>query len=152
MTWSFTPDRPIYLQLQEQINLSIVSGLYPPGSKLPAVRDLALEASVNPNTLQRALAELEREGLVYTHRTSGKYVTQDTAVIEKTKNNLAMELVETFLKKMEAVGYSVSETSVLIAEKAEAADAASQTGKTEIEDANCENADIERTGDKDGNS
>jgi len=114
MTWSFTPDRPIYLQLQERIKLSIVSGHHPPGGKLPAVRDLAEEASVNPNTVQRALTELEREGLVYAHRTSGRFVTEETAVIEKTKNEMAMELVEVFLEKMAAIGYDAGETAALI--------------------------------------
>jgi len=119
MTWSFTPDRPIYLQLQELIKLSIVSGMYPPGDKMPAVRDLALEAAVNPNTVQRALTELEREGLVFSQRTSGRFVTEDISVIEKTKNELAMELVDSFLEKMSAIGYGPRETAELIAEKQE---------------------------------
>ena len=119
MTWSFTPDRPIYLQIQEGLKLSIVSGLHPPGDKLPAVRDLALEAAVNPNTVQRALTELEREGLVYAHRTSGRFVTEDKAVIEKMKNELAMELVGAFLEKMAAIGYGAAETAGLIKVKSE---------------------------------
>jgi len=117
MTWSFTPDRPIYIQLQERIKLSIVSGLYPPGSKMPAVRDIALDAAVNPNTAQRALSELEREGLVHAHRTSGRFVTEDESVISKMKNELAMELVDAFLEKMEAIGYGAGETAALIAQK-----------------------------------
>jgi len=115
--WSFTPDRPIYLQLQERLKLSIVSGIYTPGDKLPAVRDLAIEAAVNPNTVQRALTELEREGLVHTQRTSGRFVTEDKDVIGKVKNTLAMELVDSFLEKMEAIGYSAKETAALIEEK-----------------------------------
>jgi len=115
MTWSFTPDRPIYLQLQERIKLSIVSGLHPPGGKLPAVRDFAEEASVNPNTVQRALMELEREGLVHAQRTSGRFVTEDESVIKKTKNEMAMELIEAFLGKMAAIGYNALETAALIA-------------------------------------
>lgn len=114
MTWSFTPDRPIYLQLQETLKLSIVSGLHPPGSKLPAVRDLALEAAVNPNTVQRALTELEREGLVHTQRTSGRFVTEEIAVIENVKSELALELVDVFLEKMAAIGYNAEETAALI--------------------------------------
>ena len=114
MTWSFTPDRPIYLQLQELIKLSIVSGLYPPGSKLPAVRDMAIDAAVNPNTLQRALTELEREGLVYAQRTSGRFVTEDEMVIDKVKNDLAIEIVEVFLEKMAAIGYDATEAAALI--------------------------------------
>jgi len=117
MTWGLTPGRPIYLQLQELLKLSIISGIHPPGSKLPAVRDLAIDAAVNPNTLQRALAELEREGLVHAQRTSGRFVTEDTTVIEKAKNELAMDLIGVFLGKMEAIGYSASETAAMIAGK-----------------------------------
>jgi len=119
MTWSFAPDRPIYLQLQEQIKLSIVSGREPPGGKLPAVRDLAEAAAVNPNTVQRALMELEREGLVHAHRTSGRFVTEDSMVIEKAKNEMAMELVEALLKKMAAIGYNADETAALIRARTE---------------------------------
>ncbi|MCL2220934.1 MAG: GntR family transcriptional regulator [Oscillospiraceae bacterium] len=119
MTWQFSPDRPIYLQLQEQIKLMIVSGRHPPGGKMPAVRDLAENAAVNPNTVQRALTELEREGLLHSQRTSGRYVTEDKTVIEKTKSELASEIVEAFLKKMEAIGYSVKETADIIAGEAE---------------------------------
>jgi DNA-binding transcriptional regulator YhcF (GntR family) len=99
------------------LKLSIVSGLHPPGYKLPAVRDLAIEAAVNPNTMQRALTELEREGLVYTQRTSGRFVTEDKTVVEKIKNELAMELVDAFLEKMAAIGYDASETAALITGK-----------------------------------
>ena len=119
MIWSFVPDRPIYLQLEEMLKLSIVSGLHPPGGKLPAVRDLAIEAAVNPNTLQRALMELEREGLVHAHRTSGRFVTEDTEVIEKMKNEMAMELIKVFLEKMSAIGYNAGDAAALIVRKAE---------------------------------
>ena len=119
MTWSFTPDRPIYLQLQELLGLSIVSGQHPPGSKLPAVRDLAIEAAVNPNTVQRALTELERDGLVYSQRTSGRFVTEDVQVIGKKKNEMALELVNAFLEKMAALGYGAKETAALIVGKRE---------------------------------
>ena len=117
MIWSFTPDRPIYLQLQERLKQSIVSGIYPPGDKLPAVRDIAIEAAVNPNTVQRALTELEREGLVHAQRTSGRFVTEDIEVIGRTKNAFAMELVSAFLEKMAAIGYSAKETTAMIEAK-----------------------------------
>jgi len=116
MKWSFAPDRPIYLQLQEQIKLSIVSGQYPPGGKLPAVRDLAIEAAVNPNTMQRALTELERDGLVHAQRTSGRFVTEDKEVIVNMKNELAQELAAAFLEKMAAIGYSAGDAAALVAE------------------------------------
>ena len=117
MTWSFAPDRPIFIQVQERLKQAIVAGHYSPGDKLPAVRDLAIEAAVNPNTAQRALMELEREGLVYSQRTSGRFVTEDNDVIEKIKDALAMELVVAFLEKMAAIGYSAKETYALIERK-----------------------------------
>ena len=119
MNWSFQADRPIYLQLQEQIKLLIVSGEYPPGSKLPAVRDLAAEASVNPNTLQKALSELEREGLVFTQRTSGRFVTEDKNMINQVKAELALDQIVQFFKKMEDMGYEKRETVELINKAAE---------------------------------
>lgn len=119
MVWSFTADRPIYLQLKEQIKLLIVSGMYPAGAKLPAVRDLATEASVNPNTLQKALSELEREGLVFTQRTSGRFVTEDESMIIGVKRELAMDQIIQFFKKMEDMGYSRQETLELIKKAAE---------------------------------
>ena len=134
MTWIFTPDRPIYIQLQEHIKLSIVSGRYPPGDKLPAVRDLALEAAVNPNTMQRALTELERDGLVFTQRTSGRYVTEDGEVIKKVKNELAMELVDAFLVNMAAIGYGADETAALIKSKRNEAETITGLNESEGED------------------
>jgi len=114
MTWNLSPDRPIYLQLQEAINRNIVSGKYAPGEKLAAVRDLAIEASVNPNTMQRALAELERDGLVHAQRTSGRFVTNDMEVIKKMKNDLAMDLVTSFFTKMKDIGYNANEAAEII--------------------------------------
>jgi len=114
VSWDFTPDKPIYLQLQEQVKLRIVSGKYLPGEKLASVRDLSIEAAVNPNTMQRALAELERDGLVYTERTSGRFVTNDTEVINKMKNDIAIELVSAFLSKMNEIGYSKNEAADII--------------------------------------
>ncbi|SHH78188.1 DNA-binding transcriptional regulator YhcF, GntR family [Sporobacter termitidis DSM 10068] len=114
MNWTFDTDRPIYLQLKEQILLLIVSGSYPAGSKLPAVRDMAAEAAVNPNTLQKALSELERDGLVYTQRTSGRFVTEDDNMIQQAKKDLAYEQIELFLKKMAGLGYTKEETLALI--------------------------------------
>lgn len=117
MDWNFESDRPIYIQLKEQILLLIVSGKYPAGSKLPPVRDMAADASVNPNTLQKALSELERDGLVYSQRTSGRYVTEDETMIVKAKNELACEQIEQFLRKMAGIGYTREETLALIIKK-----------------------------------
>ena len=117
MSWHFQTDRPIYLQMEEKIKLSIVSGIYAPGEKLPAVRDMAVEAGVNPNTVQRAYAELEREGLVFSQRTSGRFVTEDKGVVEKMKDEMAAKQIELFLASMAAIGFSVDETLKLISEK-----------------------------------
>ena len=119
MHWDIKTDRPIYTQLIEQIQLKICSGVYPPGSRLPSVRDLAREASVNPNTMQRALAELEEAGLLYTHRTSGRFVTEDTEMIRKTRNKLAKEQVQVFLKKMKDLGFEYGEILSIISDLAE---------------------------------
>ena len=114
MTWEFKPDRPIYQQLVEQIELRIVSGTYPPGEKLPSVRELAAQAAVNPNTMQKALAELERQGLVYTQRTAGRYITQYKELLQNAKDNLAREQIQEFFQKMRQLGYSETETLSLL--------------------------------------
>ena len=82
MDWTFRGDQPIYAQLMQRIKQGIVSGDLPPGSRLPSVRELATEAGVNPNTMQRALQELEREGMVYSQRTAGRFVTEDEKAID----------------------------------------------------------------------
>jgi len=114
MAWNLDSDRPIYAQIVEIIQIQIVSGLYQPGDKLPSVRELAMEASVNPNTMQRAFAELEREGLVYSQRTSGRYVTEDLSRISAVRSSLAEEQLEQFLGAMKKLGFEDREVSELI--------------------------------------
>lgn len=121
MKWDLKADRPIYAQLIEQITYAIVSGDYPAGGKLPSVRDLAEEAAVNPNTMQKALAELEREGLVYTQRTAGRYITEDQKMIEQVKNQLAVDQIGQFLKQMESLGLTREQTIELIRNRKEEA-------------------------------
>ncbi len=106
MGWEFQSDRPIYAQLMEQIKRRIIAGIYPPGEKMPSVRELAAEASVNPNTMQRAFAQLEQEGLLYTQRTSGRFVTEDQQRILEMKTEMARELASGFLEDMEQLGYN----------------------------------------------
>ncbi len=105
MTWTLDSDRPIYSQLVERIQMQIVSGQYPPGSRIPSVRDLAAEAAVNPNTMQKAFAELERIGLIITRRTNGRTVTEDTDMIQKIRQELAEEHLNHFIKKMRELDY-----------------------------------------------
>lgn len=103
--FNFSNNRPIYLQLVEQLELYIVSGKIPPGSKLPSVRDLALVSKVNPNTMQRALAELETLKLIYTERTTGKYVTTNEKLITKYREKFANDQVKSYLNAMKKLGF-----------------------------------------------
>lgn len=114
MPWDLQNDRPIYLQLLEYIQLQIISGKYAPGDKLPTVRDLAMEASVNPNTMQKAFTELERIGLVYTQRTTGRFITEDITMIEELKKNFAQNHIKEFFDKMELLGFKKEEIVALI--------------------------------------
>lgn len=116
MPWNLDSDRPIFLQIIEKIQTDIVSGIYHPGDKLPSVRELAQAASVNPNTMQKALSELERTGLVYSQRTSGRFITEDTAMIQELKSKLAGELIVSFLDNMHRLGFEKRETVELMAQ------------------------------------
>ena len=109
MAWEFDNERPIYTQLLERIQIMIVSGTYKPGEKLPSVREFAAVAGVNPNTMQRAMLELEREELVYAQRTSGRIITDNKELIEKTREKLAMDKIKEFIKIMGELGYSKEE-------------------------------------------
>ena len=106
MSWNFSGDRPIYAQLVERLRLRIVTGEYPPGERLPSVRELAEQAGVNPNTMQRAMAELERTGIVFSQRTSGRFVTEDAERIAALRGELALEKLRLFLTEMRSLGYS----------------------------------------------
>ncbi len=119
MDWNFRNDLPIYSQLVEQIRQGIVAGSFLPGERLPSVRDMAAEAGVNPNTMQRALQELEREGMVFSQRTSGRYVTEDMRVIEHAKKRFADEQIRGFLEAMGKLGYRREEILTLLKEKEE---------------------------------
>lgn len=114
MQWDFDNDRPIYSQIIEHMRLFIVSGQLIAGEKLPSVRDLAAAAEVNPNTMQRALTELERTGLVYTNRTSGRFITEDQEMIQKVKQEIAQESIRAFLQNMKKIGYDKKETVHLL--------------------------------------
>ena len=114
MKWQFSNDAPIYTQLIEQIKVGIVTGAFPPGERLPSVRDLATEAGVNPNTMQRALAQLESEGLVYSQRTAGRFVTEDGARIGEAKRDLAQGHVARFMEAMRSLAISREETISLL--------------------------------------
>lgn len=114
MVWSFDNNLPIYTQLISHIKLAIASGELLPGDRLSTVRELAAEAGVNPNTMQRAFQELEREGLVFSQRSSGRFVTEDTAVIDNVKLSLAEQNTDAFLTAMKRLGYEKKEIIKLL--------------------------------------
>ena len=110
----FHSSLPIYSQLMTRIREQIVSGALPPGARLPSVRELAAQLSVNPNTVQRALQEMERGGLVYTQSTSGRYVTEDREAIARCREELAAERTADYLGAMEQLGFTREELIALL--------------------------------------
>lgn len=109
MGWNIESDRPVYLQLVEQFKRKIIAGEYEAGDRVPSVRELAADAAVNPNTMQKALAELERTGLMYTQRTSGRFITEDRELIQSLKKEIALEQIDTFIHNMAAIGIDKQE-------------------------------------------
>ena len=109
MPWVLEDDRPIYTQLLEQLQLRIIAGTYRAGQRLPSVRDLAQEAAVNANTMQRALAELEQAKLVYAQRTAGRFITEDLEMIAAARASFARQHALTYLQGMEKLGYTREE-------------------------------------------
>lgn len=119
MPWNLDSSRPIYLQIIERVQMDIITGRYQPGDKIPSVRDLAQEAAVNPNTMQKALSELERSGLIYSQRTSGRFITEDKELIHQMKKELAAAEVSAFVAHMKQLGITPEEIRQLLAETIE---------------------------------
>lgn len=119
MPWNLDSSRPIYLQIIERVQMDIITGRYQPGDKLPSVRDLAQEAAVNPNTMQKALSELELSGLIYSQRTSGRFITEDKELIHQMKKELAAAEVSAFVAHMKQLGITPEEIRQLLAETIE---------------------------------
>lgn len=119
MPWNLDSSRPIYLQIIERVQMDIITGRYQPGDKLPSVRDLAQEAAVNPTTMQKALSELERSGLIYSQRTSGRFITEDKELIHQMKKELAAAEVSAFVAHMKQLGITPEEIRQLLAETIE---------------------------------
>ncbi len=109
MEWTFNEETPIYLQIVEQIKTQIATGNLKAGDKIPPVRELAVEAGVNPNTMQKALTELERMGLLYSVRTSGRFVADDEKCTGSVHRELVEQYMNTFTENMSKVGYSPQE-------------------------------------------
>ena len=116
MKWQIDNNRPVYIQLVEQLKVKIISGEIELDSKLDSVRSLAADAMVNPNTMQKALAELEREGFVYSKRTSGRFVTDNKELIEKERKNLVKDNVKKTLDTLINLGYTNDEILNLVEE------------------------------------
>ncbi len=104
MEFTFDNNIPIYIQLLEYLKIYLISGVFKPGDKLPSVRDFATTFKVNPNTMQKALGELEEMNLIYTERTNGKYVTQDKELIDKLKDEYAITLAKSYISGMKRIG------------------------------------------------
>ena len=121
MEWIFVNDSPIWMQLSMQLRQRIVSGIYPMGEKLPSVRDLANEAGVNPNTMQRALSQLDADELTVSNRTSGRTVTDDKEVLARLREAMAQEKIKSYLSSMEVLGFSESDARALLSRKGESA-------------------------------
>lgn len=119
MPWNLDSSRPIYLQIIERVQMDVITGRYQPGDKLPSVRDLAQEAAVNPNTMQKALSELERSGLIYSQRTSGRFITEDKELIHQMQKELAAAEVSAFVVHMKQLGITPEEIRQLLAETIE---------------------------------
>ena len=114
MSWTFDNNKPIYLQIMDKIKLQIVSHKLEPNQQLPTVRELASEAGVNPNTIQRALSDLEREGFVYTKRTAGRFVTKDLDLIPQSRKQLSEEQLQQFVTGMVEFGYEKEELPTVL--------------------------------------
>ena len=117
MEWKLDDDRPIWMQLTEQLTRLIISGEYPPGSKLPPVRELAEQAGVNPNTMQRALSQLEIDGLASSNRTAGRMVTDNSVIIDATRKRLAKKHIDIYLNAMAQLGYDSAKAAALLKEE-----------------------------------
>lgn len=114
MSIKFTTQRPIYIQLADEIKQRIISGMYHTDEKLPSVRDFAKEFSVNPNTMQKALTELETSEIIYTERTNGKFVSSSKEMSKRLKLDLVNGIIEEYINQMGKLGYSVTEAEEFI--------------------------------------
>ncbi len=114
MAWNIDGDRPVWIQLKEHLARQIVSGQYQSGDRMPSVRDLASEAGVNPNTMQRALAALDQEGLTAASRTAGRRVTENAQKIEICRSEFAHKIMKRYLKEMAELGYTRSQAAQFI--------------------------------------
>lgn len=116
MAWSFSSDKAVYVQIAERIKRSVLSGEYPPGAQIPSVRQLAMEAAVNPNTVQHAFTELENEGIILSKGTLGRYVTEDTKAVEECRQAMAKQYVQRFLEDIGQLSVTAEQAITMIRE------------------------------------
>lgn len=119
MAWSFDRNTPVFVQIADRIRRDVISGIYPPGEKIPTVRQLAAIAAVNPNTVQRALTFLEEEGLIYTRTTLGRFVTEDEDVLKNARERTKKQTVKKLLCEANSLGISAAELIEFIKEETE---------------------------------
>ena len=117
MAWKFTSEKAVYLQIADRLTKSVLSGEYKPGEQIPSVRQLALEAVVNPNTIQHAFTELENNGLIISQKTVGRFVTNNEAIIEECRDELAKKLVKDFFKNMAQLSITPEQAIKIIEEE-----------------------------------
>ena len=119
MNWKFTGSKPVYQQIMEHFRAAVLAGEYPPGGRVPSVRELAAEARVNPNTVQRALTELEREGLLTGGGTTGRCVTENAETLEQLRQQAVKRVVHAYALRMQELGLSAQQASALLAQEME---------------------------------
>jgi len=114
MQWKFSGNRPVYMQIMEHIRGAILVGEFPPGARIPPVRDFAAQAQVNPNTMQRALLELEREGLLISCGTTGRFVTDNKAILDDMRKKAVDAAIRASAEHYKALGLTLSEAAQLL--------------------------------------
>lgn len=119
MAWIFDGTLPIYYQIADVLRSRIFCGTYPPGSRMPSVRDVAMEAATNPNTVVRAFAVLEEEGLIAARRTLGYFVTEDDGTVERAKTAKAVQMTNDYREKMKTLGFETEDILRFLSEEQE---------------------------------
>ncbi|MBR2812782.1 MAG: GntR family transcriptional regulator [Solobacterium sp.] len=117
MAWTFRDGTSIYLQIIERVKADIAAGRYSPGEKFPSIRDFAAETGVNPNTVQRSFAQLEKDGYLTSNRTAGRFVTEEKETLARLRDELKNRYIAEMLKKTEALGYTDEEIVNTIRER-----------------------------------
>lgn len=125
----FDNNLPIYIQIMNYLKKEIISGKLKPGDKVPSVRELASELQINPNTVQRTLSELEREGIVETRRGLGRYVTSEESVIMEIKKEMAGELIDHFIQGMWELGFASDEIISIVSDAMEQSEVGQKRGE-----------------------